>query len=132
MYSRSSFFSHHLILSRECVISLVLSHHNKNLKQTSVTDQLQLSFIWQAKENKSSRYEGGLTQKKRGLQFWLLFIYFFLLPLSLPYGNWASQEGCLFHLSFSLWSSDFLSSIFTGFSFLCLLATTILDSFFLF
>ena len=25
---------------------------------------------------------------------------FFLLPLSLPYVNWAIQEGCLFHLRF--------------------------------
>ena len=29
-------------------------------------------------------------------QFWLLFYLFFLLPLSLPYVNWAIQEGCLF------------------------------------
>ena len=35
-----------------------------------------------------------------------LFIYFLLLPLSLPYVNWASQEGCLFYLWFSLQSSD--------------------------
>ena len=27
-----------------------------------------------------------------------------LSTLSLPYVNWASQEGCLFHLRFSLWS----------------------------
>ena len=27
------------------------------------------------------------------------FLYmFFLLPLSMPYINWASQEGCLFYL----------------------------------
>ena len=36
----------------------------------------------------------------------LLFIFFFLLHLSLPYVNWASQEGYLFYLRFSLWSSD--------------------------
>ena len=35
-----------------------------------------------------------------------LFICFFLPPLSLLYVNWASQEGCLFYLRFSLWSSD--------------------------
>ena len=72
---------------------------------------LQLSFIWQAKENASSRHEGGLFQKiqreKRPVvQFWLLFIYFFSPPLSLPFVNWASKEGYLFHLRFSLWSSD--------------------------
>ena len=31
-----------------------------------------------------------------------------LLPLSLPHVNGTSQEGCLFHLRFSLRSSDFL------------------------
>ena len=60
----------------ECVISLVLSCHSKNLKQqTSVTVWLQLSFIWQAKENTSSRHEGRLTQKSRRAQFWLLLLY---------------------------------------------------------
>ena len=58
--------------------------------------------------------------------------YMFFLPLGLPYANWASQECCLFYLRSSLWSSDLLCSIFMGFSFSCLLATTILDSFFLF
>ena len=40
--------------------------------------------------------------------------YFFFLPLSLPYVIWASQEGCLFHLRFSLHSSDFLLFHFCG------------------
>ena len=64
----------------ECVISSFLSHHSKNLKwQTSVTawlqlslssgPVLQLSFICQARENASSRSEGGPTQKKRWAQF---------------------------------------------------------------
>ena len=34
------------------------------------------------------------------------FYMLFLLPLDLPYVNWAMQEGCLFYLRFSLWSSD--------------------------
>ena len=55
---------------------------------------------------------------------------FFLLSLSLPYVNWSSQEGCLFHLRFLLQSQPFLCSVFTGFSLLYLLATAILDSFF--
>ena len=80
---------------------------------------LQLSFIWQAKENASSRHEGGLFQKiqreKRPVvQFWLLFIYFFSPPLSLPFVNWASKEGYLFHLRFSLWSSDLSFFYFRG------------------
>ena len=50
---------------------------------------------------------GQVGQIKRGAQFWLLFLYvFFLLPLSLSYVNWASQEGCVFRLRFSLPSSD--------------------------
>ena len=46
---------------------------------------LQLSFIWQAKENTSSRCEGGWTQKTWGeerptAQFWLLLLYVFSPP----------------------------------------------------
>ena len=59
----------------ECVISLVLSHGSKDLKQqTSVTAKWQLSFIWQAKESISLKYKGGLTQKREA-QSWLLFLY---------------------------------------------------------
>ena len=65
-----------------------------------------------------------------------LFICFFFHPLGLPYVNWTSQKCCLFYLRSSLRSSDlpltFLCSIFAGFSLPCLLATTILDSCFLF
>ena len=61
-----------------------------------------------------------------------LFICFFLLFLSPPCVNWASQEGCMFYLRFSLQSWTFLYSIFMGFPLLCLLTTAILDSFFLF
>ena len=62
---------------------------------------LQLSFIWQAKENTASRHGGKSTQKTQReeelpLNFWLLFLcVFFLFPLSLPYVNWAIQEDCL-------------------------------------
>ena len=50
---------------------------------------LQLSFIRQAKENTSSRYEGGApppiqkTQREEGpeAQFWLLFLYVSSRPL---------------------------------------------------
>ena len=46
---------------------------------------LQLSFIWQAKENTSLRHEGRPTQKtqreeKATAQFWLLFLYGFSPP----------------------------------------------------
>ena len=63
-------------VSGERVISLVLSRCSKTSKQqTSVTVWLQLSFIWQAKENTSSSCEGGPAQKKSGAQFWLLCLY---------------------------------------------------------
>ena len=42
------------------------------------------------------------------------FIRFVSSPPSLTYANWASQDGCLFHLRFSLQSSDFLSFHFCG------------------
>ena len=66
------------------VISLVLSHHSKNFKwcmDQCYSTVLQLSFIWQEKENTSSSLEGRLTQKmqkeKPPAQFWLLFLYAF-------------------------------------------------------
>ena len=36
----------------------------------------------------------------------VIYIYFFLLPLELPYVNWASQECCLLYLRSSLPFSD--------------------------
>ena len=61
-----------------------------------------------------------------------LLICFFLLPLSLPYVIWASQEGCLFSWGSHSGPRTFLCSIFGSFSLLCLSVFTILDSFFLF
>ena len=45
-------------------------------------------------------------ERERPLALWLLFFYIFLLPLGLPYVNWASQVCCLFYLRSSLWSPD--------------------------
>ena len=45
-------------------------------------------------------------QEEPRLNFGSFFYVFFSSPL--PYVNWDSQEGCLFHLRFSLWSSEFL------------------------
>ena len=80
-----------ILLLGQWVSSSVLSRHSENLKQqTSVTAQLQLSFIWQAKENTSSRCEGRPTQKKqreeRGSILASLFIcfFFFFPPPSEP------------------------------------------------
>ena len=86
---------------RECVISLVLSLCSKNLKWWM--DQCYCSvLLGKTKDNTYSRSEGGPTQKTKRreapilLSFLLLCIY--LLPWSLSYVNWASQEGCLFYL----------------------------------
>ena len=123
--------SFNIEVSGEFVIPLVLSRHNKNLKQrvdqhySPQTNQLQLrvqlSFIQKVKENTSSRHDGMSIQKTRReerppAQFWLLFLYvfFFLLPLGLPYVNWASQECCLFYLRSSLQSSDLSLFYFRG------------------
>ena len=54
--------------------------------------------------------------------------HMFILPLGLPYINWASEECHLFYLRSSLGPWTFLCSIFAGFSLPCLLATAILDS----
>ena len=73
-------------------------------------------------------------EEKRG--FWLnfgsSFYMLFLLPLGMPYVNWASQECCLFYLKSLLRSLDLPLFYLVGFSLPCLLATAILDSFFLF
>ena len=86
---------------------------SKTLKQwmDQYYSSLQLSFIWQAKENISLRHEGKPTQETQrkeepSLNFGFSFYVFFLLSLSLPYINWAFQEGCLFYLRSSLQSSD--------------------------
>ena len=87
---------------------------------------LQLSCIWQAEEDTSSRHEGGPTQKIRReerpqVRFGSSCYMFFLVRLSLPFVNWSSQENCLFHLRFSFQSSDlplfYLCKIFPSLSF---------------
>ena len=104
---------------------------------------LQLSFIWQAKESTSSKHEGRPTpktwsverveQRSEGLYFDSSFYMFFPPPLE-PALCKLGEPGGLFA---STWGSHpgpwtFLCSISWTFSFICLLATAILDSFFLF
>ena len=54
------------------------------------------------------------VERRARLNLVPLFICFFLFPLNLPYVNWASQEGCLLHLRFSLRSSDLPLFYFRG------------------
>ena len=80
---------------------------------------LQLSFIWQTKENTSFFSfvrvgQPNRDKEKRGLSSALAPL--FSPPPSLPYISWARWEGCLFHLRFSLgWT--YFCSIFMGFFF---------------
>ena len=66
----------------------------------------------------------------KGLGFLLSSVC--LLPLSLPHVNWASQEGFVSPEVLTLVLRFSFVPFLWAFSFLCLLATAILDSFFLF
>ena len=100
-----------LVLSEECVISSILSHHSKDLKQqTSVTAQLQL----RTKDSSLWRYEGGRTAKERPQAILAPSFLRFCLPhipnptpqLPLCKLGLARKGACLFHLRFSLQSMD--------------------------
>ena len=101
----------------QCYSSVLLTSKGKGVRA---------GWLKRHKEKRSTPHPPDLDQ------FWLLFLYVFLLPVSLSYINWASQEGCLFFPRSSLQSSDLSLFCFLGLSLLCLLATVILDSFFLF
>ena len=146
-------------MSGEFVISSVLSRFNKNLKWlTSIaalgrTNVIALRWMsvtvleWTNDtaqcylESKGKYNLEGMRacwpkrpEEKRGPQpnFGSSFYMFFLLPLGLPYVNWASQSAVC-----STWGphsipQTFLCSIFTDLTLPCLLATAIPDSFFIF
>ena len=74
-----------------------------------------------------------MKRRERPLALWLLFLYvFFFLSMGLPYVNWASQECCLFYVKSSFRSLDLPLFYFLGLFPSLPLATTILDSLFLF
>ena len=122
-----------------------MSQVSDKLCYSSQTDQcyssvLQLSFIYKIKENTSSRHKGMLTQKKlvrertSAREPWTFGSSFYMLfpPLGSSLCKWG-YPGVLFALPEVLTlvlGPSF--SIFAGFSFSCLLATAILDFFFLF
>ena len=64
----------------------------------------------------SVRVGGSKREEKPQAQFLALLFMFCLLPLSLLYVNWATQEGCFFYLRSSLWSSDLPLFYFQGLS----------------
>ena len=95
----------------------------------SVTAQ---SFIWQAKERTTLSREGGTTPKERPQSVLASSFYTFcVLPQSLPYSNWASQEGGTFGSPEVLTPVHRFSFVpfLWAFPFICLLAILILDSF---
>ena len=101
----------------EYVVSSVLSRHSKDLKwRSSVRTQLQLSFIWQAKDSTLLRNEARLHIKREVAHLGSSFYMSCLLLLSLLYVKWASQGGCLFLLRFSFLSWIFFCSTVMGFS----------------
>ena len=118
-------------LSGECVTSSVLSCHNKNLKWwTSVTAQFYLESkrkyilkVWGQANPKDEKEKRG-AQPNFGSSF-----YVFSSSPGLP---WARGSPVCFTWAPHSGPRTFLCSIFEGFSLPCLLATTILDSFFLF
>ena len=137
----------------ECVISSVLFHHNKNLKQWTLkpywTDQCYSSIVtaqfhlnkgkqhpWGRraclpKRRKETRARRAGGERERVLVLWPPLFMFFPPPGPALYK--LRQTGVLFFLPEVLtrpWT--FLCSNSMGFSLPCLLATTILDSFFLF
>lgn len=136
--------SHLIRLSGECVISSVLSHHNKNLKrwtlkpsahhssqtvlQLHVTAQFYLEnkgkYILEAwghadpKDTKRGERENKRAcgrERETPSPLAPLFAWFFL-PLGLPHVNWASQECCLFYLRSSLRFLDLPLFYFRGLS----------------
>ena len=93
------------------------------------------SFIWQTKDSTPSRHEGRPTPKGEAsicLGFLLLYICLFH-TLSLPCANWCGQEvGVLVSLEALIPVCGFSFVPFSQvFPFLCLLASAVLDSFFL-
>ena len=116
------------VVPGECVISLILSCYSKNLKRqtdqcyslvtaqfklwTSITVQLQLSII--CKQRKIHPRGLGVGRPKRceekkreerGSVCASLFIYLFIFPPP-PEPALCKLGGLLFHLRFSLWSSN--------------------------
>ena len=76
------------------------------------------------------RHEGGPAPETGRRRVWLLWLRGSSPPPEPALCEPGRREGCVFTWRSSLWPSTFLRSVFAGFSFLCLLATDISDSFF--
>ena len=119
-------------MSGECVISSVLSRHSKNLKQRM--DQCYSSVLLASKGKYILETWGWANPKdsKRSPNPSRLPPFIHLSPLlwACPMQIGVTRRAVCFPWGPHSGPWIFLCSIFTGFSLLCLLATTILDSFF--
>ena len=90
-----------MMMLKKCVTSSVLSCHSKDLQLwTSVTAPLQLSFIrTNHDEHTLEAWGRGDPKGEASILLGFLLKYICLSPLSLPYANWASQEGGVFALT---------------------------------
>ena len=96
-------------MSGECVVSSLLSFLSKNLKWWMDQCYSSVLFRKQKKIHPQSVRVGQAKKQDGGPQLNFdssFYMFFLLLLLSLPYVNWTSQEGWLFYLRSSLWSSD--------------------------
>ena len=105
LFCKQSAYIYEYEVSGEFVIASVLSHHSKNLKRRM--NQCYISvLLGKTKDSTPLRHRIGgpkSQEKRREVSILLVFPFhtFVSSSLSLPYVNWASQEGCLFHLRFS-------------------------------
>ena len=124
-------------MSGEFLFSPVLSHCSKNLKRQ--TDWYYSSVLFGKQRKIHPRGMGAgwpQSKEKRSPQFSFgsSFYMFFFFPSSwaCPVSIRLARRAVCFTWGSYSGPGTFLCSIFMGFSFLCLLAATILESFFLF
>ena len=117
-------------VSGECVISLVLSRRSKDLEPwTSVT----APFYLASRGKYILKVWGRADPKEEQCPILsLLFVCFFSSPWACLMSIGLARRAVCFTWGSLSGPQIFFCSVYVGFSFLCLLATTILDSFFLF
>ena len=107
-----------LVMSGECVISSILSHHNKNLKWWKLKPWTEVVLalgsgtdhviaLGQIRVTPPCYSSEDRRRRESPSHLAPLFVCFFL-PLGLPSVNWASQECCLFYLRCSEGPRTFL------------------------
>ena len=97
-----------IVINKCVVMPVLLKKKNKTADQcySLVTAQFYLASKGKCILETWGRANPKEAKRRVRLNFGSSFYVFFSSPLSLPYVNWASQEGCLLHLRFSFLSSD--------------------------